>query len=301
MTIEEFLKKQYPEKFDVKDLMKEYYERYSGQHPEYEYQELLKKLKETETGDGDNVKKWYLYKTLDCDIDKRIRRFDCDSWNDTCELTSQIYLKLWRKECIFRGTSCNLSPDTMNSFARLFNRYMKETSFRKSYEKYDTEKTKISGALMDYAQNVGCIGNFTLVPRRYNVYRANHFGDDWGPSLRNLLCGTDKKIWLPESLCPTQYVNQFFLWDYVEIKNNTYAVRQCYYDTEPEQILPLLNRAIESRGRFMVKMLRIAVNESEEYRMLLSKLIENPPLFQDTEAATNFVDDFLEWGKKKNA
>ncbi len=295
MKIDEFLEQPHPEKFDFKNLMGEYYWRYRGKHSEDEYQVLLQKLPEMKS--GDNIKKWYLYKTLDCDIDKRIRRFDCDSWNDTCELTSRIYDKLWGTVGIGLQTDCNLSPDTMNSFARLFNRYMKEASFQKSYKKYDTGKTEISGALMDYARNVGCIGNFTLVPKRYNVYRANHFGDDWGPSLNNLLCNTDKRSWLPGGLCPARYINGFFFWDYVEVKDGTYAVRECYYDTEPEQILSHLNKAIESRGKFIVKMLRIALNDPEGYGRLMNKLIENPPLLGSTQAAVEFVDDFMEQQK----
>lgn len=86
MELKDFLNLNQPWNFDFKDLMGEYYKNYERNHKEEsEYMSLLNKL--PEMGTEDNIKKWFLYKTLDADLDKRIRRFDCDSWNKTCDLT----------------------------------------------------------------------------------------------------------------------------------------------------------------------------------------------------------------------
>ncbi len=185
MELREFLRTQETETFDFKGLMGEYYKDYADYHKhEDEYKCLLKRLPEMNT--KDNIKKWFLYKTLDADLKKNIKRFDCDSWNGTCELTNQIYKKLWQNK--ERGEFNKFGGDTINSFAYTFNSFMKGGSFRKSYDIYEKneECRKKSNELLgvgEFARNVGCLGNFTLVPSGFNRYRSR-LGDYFDLSLK---------------------------------------------------------------------------------------------------------------------
>ncbi len=290
--VEDFLKLeecQSLKDFDFKNLMVEYYEYYSKNHSDDEYKKLLNELPKMKT--EDNIEKWYCYKTLDRNIDKRIRRFDCDSWNDTCELASQIYDCLWRKVPTMPKAVRCLSPDTMNSFATFFNQLTGKSSFEESYLAYQKKEADITNDMAMYAQNVGCIGNFVLVPKGYNVYRARQFRDNWGQSLCNILCNEDSKNWLPDGLSPTQYINLFFLWDYVEQKDGKYAVKSDFCEGESlQKLIPRLNKAISRRGEFMVKILRTAKDHPECYAQVITGLTNEELYLQDTKSAEKWLE-----------
>lgn len=272
--MEEFLKQPCPEKFDFKDLMKQHYrERFERM------KEALETMSETE----DTIKKWYLYRTADEELGAL---FDCDR----CDLTMEIYNRLWGE----LGNSFNLGPDTVNSFATLFNRGTGRSSFRDSYADYPRILEPQEKKLFEkYAKSVGLVGNYVLVPRGYNRYRGGKetFEDDWGPSLDNLLRNTDGRNWLPAGLCPTQYINRFFLWDYTQESGDGYMVKPVFLKTkEPGEIIPHLNDAILSRGEFMVKMLCIALYEPDRYTQLMDRLTgKEKPILEDTSAAKEFL------------
>ncbi len=293
--IEEFLKLgecQPLKDFDFKNLMAEYYEYYSKNHSDDEYKKLLNDLPRMKT--EDNIEKWYYYKTLDKNIDKRIRRFDCDSWNDTCELTTQIYDCLWRKVDGMSEFVCHLSPDTMNSFATSFNQIAKKSSFEESYLAYQKKEADLTGDVVMYARNVGCIGNFVLVPKGYNVYRASNFKDNWGRSLCNVLCNKDGKGWLSNGMTPTQYINLFFLWEYVEQRDGKYVVKSNFCDVEaPKEVIPWLNKAISRRGEFMVKIIRIAKEHPDCYTQIAKELMNKELYLKDTKAAEKWLKQCL--------
>ena len=179
--------------FDFKNLMEDYYRRYEKNHSgDFEYQALIDRLEELHT--ENSIEKWFLYKTLDADLNKRILRFDCDSWNGTCELTSQIYQTLWLAGCV-QSSGVRFGGDTMNSFAYLFNHLAKKgsaerVSFRQSYARYKSNlegfQTEADKILSKLARNTGCLGNFTLVPHGFNKYRGSSLADFFDLSLMEL-------------------------------------------------------------------------------------------------------------------
>lgn len=275
-----FLQKPKPEKFDFKDLMREYYEYYTYLHEgDDAYSALLDSLKGMENS-SPSVK-WYKYKTLDKAINKK-GRFDCDNWNDTCELTKQIYKSLWgwEKNGGGFGTAKGFDPialggDSMNSVATTLNAYVK-------YAESEGCKKEIDKIFSNYMWATGCIGNFVLVPAHYNGYRGldNCINDYWDLSLYELkrLAGPGK--WLSAGLF-ARYVNYFFLWDYVACDekkskyyvkslllnefrnsneyNSSYMVSDRAMPRKEEIPIFLKNAtwAIERRGIFMTAMLQL--------------------------------------------
>lgn len=279
----DFLGDDNPCDYDFKDLMKEYYNYYKNNHlNENEYVDMLYELEKMEGKCP--VDKWFDYKTLDENIDKKIRRFDCDSWNDTCELTSQIYNKLW---------NCLRGGDTMNSFATILNTYTGFKSFRESKEKYDNgELEKVFGR---YALSISTIGNFGLVPYGFNRYRgkSNFLEDYWDKSLYYLQQTAKDAQWLSVGQFP-KYINYLFLWDYVvkSNKDNDYFVKDIFSNefisshcdtlnnynkrtTSKDGIKILIKNAqwaIKRRGIFMTAMLRILCEHGDDGKTFYKKL-----------------------------
>ena len=224
MNLETFLKLEKPEEYDFKLLMYEYYEKYKEKHDgDKKYQKMLDELPKIAEAQ-DPIERWYLYKTLDQEYRPEKYRFDCDSWNDTCDLTTEIYQTLWWDKKIPWAnsiTSRNFSGDTMNSFATIFNAYAERTSFKDSYTSYNTElefREKVRNILGEYVSRVSWIGNFILVPHNYSGSRgrSKELKDYWDLSLNNLLTNGDEQNWLSHTnLTFRKYINTFFLWDYV--------------------------------------------------------------------------------------
>lgn len=279
--------------------MEEYYRFYKKNYKsDTIYQKLLDDLSKMET--EDSIRKWYEYKTLDECLEKRIRRFDCDSWNGTCELTSQIYKTLWQN----KGDIFNkFGGDTINSFAYTFNSFMKafmeggRVSFRESYDKYKDEgeyrKKANELGLGEFARNVGCLGNFTLVPSGFNRYRSR-LGDYFDLSLKELK-ETKEENWLGEVKF-SQYINTFFLWDYTtKVDENHYEVDFFFKGHSEEHIFPEgdevkkcvsnMNEKIRQRGKFMVDMLRIAEEKPKVYQNIQKYLFEENVFWGSVEEA----------------
>lgn len=285
-----FLEKLEPEMFDVKDLMREYYECYADKHEKDEaYKDMLGKLLDMEKKECLSVEKWFLYKTLDegyggC-------RFDCDSSNDTCWLTTQVYNALWLSEKADRNLQIPLGGDTMNSFAAILNVYEKTSSFKECYKQYkadDKVKNAIEKVFGDYAKATGCIGNFVLVPNGFNRKRYGLFKDFWDRSLQYLKQQASENVWLSKSRVFERYINYFFLWDYVacDEKKSEYFVKSLLLDefrnsneynssymvsdrgmpTDKETPIFLKNArwAIKRRGIFMTAMLRLQADKENE-------------------------------------
>lgn len=309
MTISEFLLEQEPEQFDFKDLMAEYYRKCV-----HEYEELLQNLKKMDGADP--VKKWFLYKTLDGEVSRKL--FDCDSSNGTCELTDQIYEMLWPdqvKDGSFEG-------DTMNSYATTFGRLgeclvplkpREGSSFKRTQDLYEAgvyeAKDKIDKICGEFARSVSCIGNFVLVPDKYNGKRGRSaMKDYWDLSLENLRLDENKKRWVEikvETLPFEQYINLFFLWDYVDKDYHVVPLFSKHKELLPgdnsllltrEKVLPSseteikefmnnVNVRIRRRGIFMCAMLRIVENDRKEYAKIREYFMNPEERFHSMEDA----------------
>jgi len=115
--------------------------------------------------------------------------FDCDSSNESCDLTNEIYMKLW--PLIDKNEP--YGSDTMNSFWTSYKfaiqicEHEKVIGIRKSpnnheitdillnysdyNEKFKLEKNKdIFSGLKEFARRAHTIGNFTCVPRRIKCF-----------------------------------------------------------------------------------------------------------------------------------
>lgn len=242
-----------------------------------------------------SVDKWFAYKTLK-------DGFDCD----TCELAKAIYHCLWGWE-MESGNSFRRSPlfqknlgegaggDTMNSLGTTMEKYMNKRGVKQckvQWEKEEAGKKAEEIGLENFAKYTSCIGNFVLVPARFNGHRGIHpyIKDYWDLSL-DYLAYEEKSAWLSMYKEPmnqknagdnkafVKYINMFFLWDYVE---KDYEVRPLFASHKDilgrrplsrENLFPKIegdknefqeffnnvNMYIKRRGIFMAAMLKIAI------------------------------------------
>ena len=314
--VDVFLKMPEPEKFDFKDLMKEYYEYYADKHmDDTAYLNLLDKL--PVMADNDAVEKWFQYKTLDENLSKG-KLFDCDSSNGTCHLSEQIYKVLWGYGVVEAFHSISFGGDTMNSFATILDDFADAHSLRECREKYNSNpnyKKLIDDIFGSYAAATGRIGNFVLVPKGYNKSRNNRFKDFWDRSLA-FLQSTDNQYLLEGEF--TKYINYFFLWDYVYLRDEAnYGVRSMqskaftetrgYSGPSPElnSIMPSEDEipvflgnaisAINRRGIFMTAMLRLASELPEAYKRLRDKVYISAKPYSGYGAVIEAIRDELGW------
>jgi hypothetical protein len=307
--ITNFLDKTNPEDYDFKNEMSKYYEKYQADIC------MEKMPKENQS----NIDRFEAYRNADAKLDKKFRLFDCDSWNDTCELSTAIYEILWNYEKNVealkwewtdkeRSTFYSFGPDTMNSF----------TTTKKQC--CDKAGKIIEDGLEEFAGRTHTIGNFVLVPYGFNRGRYLETKDYWDLSLYILKKDgyTTRKGKRFKSDNFSKYINTFFLWDYVycddsQCKEGEYKVKSLFgneqsniakedsligrLDEEPEERVPKnkeienflknVNWAIKRRGIFMVAMLRIAMLDvsptSEKWNVSSwYKLIMKDVLYQDT-------------------
>lgn len=207
----------------------------------------------------------------------------------------------------------------MNSFAITFNALASESDFHSSFAQYEQikESSDKFDVLEEYAKWTSCIGNFVLVPKGYNGYRglSKQLCDYWDLSLDSLRCNKDGRDWLDMSFA--QYINTFFLWDYVDAG---YCVRPLFpghralldrgrdlvlphqYEKEHMDEFDIFTKnagiRIHRRGLFMVAMLKIVVNGKSDYHEIVKKL---SLMADDYPMGTmeDMVQFFRGWGKCK--
>lgn len=271
-----------------------------------------------EDGQLSDFAKWLTYKIMDFG--------DCESGY----LAEAVYEVLWihgaKKErnywplALFKGEK--FGPDTMNSMATTLNKYMENKiiipqgaqmstlwiakDFNEQREEhYQNEEmmgtdseTGLWKEWKNFARNVGCIGNFTLVPKGFNTFRNNKVSDYWDLSLGLLkeksytdkwkVCTEkDKKFWDNRDF--RKYINTFFLWEYVDDDGKSIALfdRSSKRLGPPQEVKPdggdykygafrsfldNANRLIKRRGVFMTAMLEIAVYYPDEYKKIIDYL-----------------------------
>lgn len=286
MKLEAFLELEQPEAFDFKDLMEEHYR---GRW--LRLQSSLEKM----THSNDQIEKWYLYRTADSEFKSL---FDCDR----CELVNEIYRLIW-------SVSKQLGPDTINSFARTFG-HSAGGSYQAAYGSYIDGNENLS-VFSEFAKWTSCIGNYVLVPAGYNKYRGGGcMKDYWDLSLHNLKYNCDGKNWLEDvGFRFEQYVNIFFLWDYVRCEGGEYKVKRLFREDAAlweadtsfpyENVFPAkeevpvflknVNQYIKNRGIFMVKMLKISLERHELYKEIMEYLHSGEECFAGTEDAAEKI------------
>lgn len=200
-----------------------------------------------------------------------------------------------------------LTGDTMNSFAYTFGHYG-GGSFRTAYQKYHetADQAVFQDIFSVYAHRVSCLGNFTLVPRKYNGRRGiGRCKDDWDLSLNFLKMDWEsadekERTWLGKTqMSFTKYVNTFFLWDYVDehyqviplfsghqsLLDDPNAQHSVYpkENDEYKQFTTNANRFILRRGIFMAAMLRIARQVPKDYVCFVKEMFSVDKRFSSME------------------
>ena len=145
-TVDELLGKDAPEEYDLKRIMKGYYDRYAEncrkkleesvyqeKLAECVYQEMLADMP-YENGEKSPIINYLKYKNADTRrLGNKLTLFDCDGSNGSCDLSLDMYRVLWG----WKGRKCRLplsethdrlrrvsfGPDTMNTAATSLNRF----------------------------------------------------------------------------------------------------------------------------------------------------------------------------------
>lgn len=286
-------------KFDFKKFMYDYYNKYLKENTvaDENRQKILEKCPyrgELANKEG-GIEQFWAYRTADEILEKKVRLFDCDSSNDTCDVTTELYKILWNysknsKESLWKNTDSEESKklwkwtkdnkeenldtytsfggDTMNSFLTTYN-------FCKDSIDKDSE---LKSCLEKLAVFTHTIGNFVLVPYGFNKARYGSTRDYWDASLDILqkegFIARSGKHFENDNLA--KYINVFFLWDYIGEKgdilplfnkekrkfddNQKYGILTNLDDAK--EFLYTVNRAIYRRGIFMAGQLCIALGVS---------------------------------------
>lgn len=193
--------------------------------------------------------------------------FDCDGTlgKNVCGLIRQIYRILWgwkdvddngilqRYAITYINTEQRFGPETINSF---------QTTYRKA-NKYEIDNLE---KMILFANIVGRIGNMTLTYAGYNKYIAY---DYWDIKINRQYLANEE---LSES-DKRNYINCFFLWDYVNVLNNNYVEKEFWhghnkkYNPEKKEIIPYIDKIdkyTRRRGLFMIAMVKIALMDNVE-------------------------------------
>lgn len=192
---------------------------------------------------------------------------------------------------------CLFGPDTMNSVQTPLSLVVgvENNSLRETLnECYDPNMNAVNiniNGLADYIDWYHTLGNLVLGPAGFNQHRAmnEEIKDFWGPSLNCLKkngykenvrdhwdCNKHKYIYRPvvfDKCKFNEYINYFFLWDYVEHKDNGYIVKRISHKdcgSEQSQFSPdffaKTQEIIERRGRFMTAMLMLEQDNPDLYK-----------------------------------
>lgn len=230
-TVDELLGKDAPEEYDLKRIMKGYYERYEKnckkKLAECVYQEMLADMP-YENGEKRPIINYLKYKNADTRrLGNKLTLFDCDGSNGSCDLSLDMYRVLWG----WKGRKCPLplsethdrlrrvsfGPDTMNTAATSLNRFAEaykrvagcseKSSVSRLYDKIvldqdskffaesgDSEALaeELDGIFGSLLETSGMIGNLVLVPSGFNSWRGTALGDDWDRSLELLREGGER-------------------------------------------------------------------------------------------------------------
>lgn len=219
---------------------------------------------------------------------------DCDGSGrkGNNKLIHEVYKTLfgWKKGSgtfgAIEGFSCQFGGETMNSMfypmcdiagdaikeipkMPVMTRYSKNHFIdyfvqKRTNADLNTVLQNIDG-FIDYLNSYHTIGNFTLVPAGFNGYRGITLRDYWDDSLRYIMKNGFKTIQKDEPDFDKnkyiEYVNFFFLWDYIDSKGQPKHLNP---KNENLNYFRQISKYINRRGLFMITMLRLNVLLGEE-------------------------------------
>ena len=234
-TASDFLQSDNPENHDFKNqIYLDYNKCVNGGNRTKEY--IQNTIKEIVDATGTN--KYSLMKSY-------FGAFDCDNSNDSCALTGEIYSKLWgwKKNttdsfgCLHNGDYLNgnlnieYGGDTMNSVQTSLNKFKKEFTDTDCEIRDKCIFSEIDCKFREFISIYHTIGNFILVPSGFNSRRGAE--DYWDSALEKLKNGWEDKFKgdINDKDNFNSFINYFFLWDYVTVKNCEYLVDNLFIES----------------------------------------------------------------------
>ena len=171
--------------------------------------------------------------------------------------------------------------DTINSVQTLYNSIAGSISFDKSR------------LLDEYIDLYHTIGNFVLVPARFNGWRGINrvIKDNFGRSLCCLQKGWNARFSYTNAKTKEQtiaegsfakeryidYINYFFLWDYVDTNGEPLILTE----EHDEVFMSISCKRMVRRGHFMVMMLRLRNKLNEQQYSDMMKVLKKPLIMQE--------------------
>ena len=252
---------------------------------------------------------------------------DCDGSSEkgNVNLIYDIYLKLWnwKKET---GTAfgriqsdvfqCQFGGETMNSMNTILDNMVKSVVNKDEnrnflnkrignisinyilalYAEYKQEflsKLEAEGSISEYADYYHTIGNFTLVPSKFNQWRGfnKKIKDFWDLSLGYLKESGWKEDFNYHGCAIAdyyRYINYFFLWDYVDGDGNYVRLMQ---SENKAYFLKTAIKFIKRRSIFMVTMLRLqsALGDAEYTKLRESIFLKSDGVYGDYDQVISAV------------
>lgn len=213
----------------------------------------------------DPIKKFLLYH-----LDYAKTGFDCDC----CELAKEMYKKLWSlNDKELKSYDC----DTMNSFSRLYRLLLK------SYDDVYWKKTEISHpptrskwllkdevyehykvineneSVKEFARLTHTLGNFTLLPKGFNVKRNILHHDYWDLTLQyfNVFLGDNAFVPFVEKYYYKNYLDE----EKVELYWEGHSLNQIALPRDLSygqiiEIIEKMNGKIKARGKEILEELK---------------------------------------------
>ena len=272
----------------------------------------------------------------------------------TCQLAREVYRKLFEfkdkieEANVSRYANCVLGegygPDTINTFMDvgeklLFSEFKeklddndpfkKNRSFSKDFLIHTVLEKKLGiggkekDKILKYLNSITTIGNYCLVPAYFNPFRGTKFKDYFDLSLVNLKCKKNSDAWNCkgniidwQSEHFNNFINEFFLWDYVKFTNNTYDVKDMFDKSYKSEISKSITKdvrnnsidentmltfidnavwSIKRRGFFMTLLLEICLADYKKYTGIKDTMKKNN--ICNMNDAINFVLQFCNMEK----
>lgn len=255
-NVKELLKNKKPHRYDFKRneilfIESKITDSTTHKKTKAKYEEIVKEGRYPYSNDNDSsIINFLKYKNCET-------KFDPDNYNETCDLTGEIYNTLWGwskekgnfriasyfdEKMLFGGDTMNSVQTTMDLLIEKSPEMGKKSDRFKEYKEFNLKgKQKISNryifwlfrqcqkdlekledqnvSFSDYCIYTHSIGNFCLVPAGFNIGRAGKTKDYWDLSLAILKKeGYENGGFGKDQF--NKYINTFFLWDYVDREYN---------------------------------------------------------------------------------
>lgn len=189
----------------------------------------------------------------------------------------------WESEVLWGSDTMNSVQTVLNSLAKQLADDINDLPTKKGHFSFNyimecwllnnefKDRLNQQQKFKDYINAYHTLGNFVIVPAGFNGFRGTNKSlcDYWDLSL-DYLQKNEYGDFNPDSHF-TKYINFFFLWDYVENKNDKYTVKEISPRDKNDitQFFTKSVKFINRRGKFMTAMLMLP---EKDYKTLQSEI-----------------------------